>query len=193
MRGMLAGFPTEKIKLIKSNGECIEDIEALVEPKKIFVDDASIIIEEGDIFERKLGNGATEYYEVLDRGFYKGMHGMPDHYQTSVCKTTVKPRTNQIAYNINNGSGKININSTDNSVNVSVTLSSEDEAMFDTIKSVAQTLDNEEKIVCAVDGMKAEVGKKGFLQKYNEFIQAAANHITVFAPFIPMLSKFLVN
>lgn len=46
MRRILSNFPTEKLKLAKSNGECIENIEALVEPKKIFVDDASVIIEE---------------------------------------------------------------------------------------------------------------------------------------------------
>lgn len=193
MRSMLSAFPTEKIKLVKQNGECIEDIEALVEPKKIFVDNASIIIEEGDIFERKLGNGATEYYEVLDRGFYKGMNGIPDHYQVSVCKTTVKPHTSKVTYNINNENGKININSTDNSVNVNVTLSNEEKALFETLKSIAESLDNSDKIVCAVDEMKQEAGKRDFVQKYNDFIQAAANHMTVFAPFIPMLSKFLIN
>lgn len=81
MRSILSAFPTEKLKLVKMDGRSIENIEALVEPKKIFVEDASIIIEEGDMFERKLKNGATEYYEVLDRGFYQGMHGIPDHYQ----------------------------------------------------------------------------------------------------------------
>lgn len=193
MRRMLSAFPTEKLKLIKSNGQYIENIEALVQPKKIFVDDASVIIEEGDVFERILGNGATEYYEVLDRGYYKGTRGIPDHYQISVCKTTVKPRTNKITYNINNGNGRININSTDNSVNVKVSLSNEEEALFEAIKSVAESLEDGEKIICTVDGMKAEVGQKGFLEKYNDFIQAAANHITVFAPFIPMLSKLLVS
>lgn len=84
MRSMLSAFPTEKLKLVKTDGSSIENIEALVEPKKIFVEDSSVIIEEGDIFERKLSNGAVEYYEVLDRGFHKGMRGIPDHYQVSV-------------------------------------------------------------------------------------------------------------
>lgn len=35
-----------------------------------------MIIEEGDIFEITLFNGAKENYEVFDRGFYKGMHGI---------------------------------------------------------------------------------------------------------------------
>lgn len=49
-----------------------------------------MIIEEGDIFEITLFNGAKENYEVFDRGFYKGMHGISDHYQASVRKTTAK-------------------------------------------------------------------------------------------------------
>jgi len=64
MGRILRGFPTEKLKLMKCDGTVINDIEALVEPKKIFVDDASVIIEEGDIFERTLSNGAIENYEV---------------------------------------------------------------------------------------------------------------------------------
>ena len=42
-------------------------------------------------------------------------------------------------------------------------------------------------------GCKNAAGKKSFLLKYNEFVQVAANHMTVFAPFIPLLTKFLVN
>lgn len=91
MRRMLSAFPTEKLKLIKSNGQCIENIEALVQPKKIFVDDASVIIEEGDVFERILGNGATEYYEVLDRGYYKGTRGIPDHYKNGIGSIRFNP------------------------------------------------------------------------------------------------------
>lgn len=195
MRSMLMGFPTEKLRLIKADGSVVENIEALVEPKKIFVDDASVIIEEGDVFERVLSNGAVENYEVLDRGFYKGMHGIPDHYQTSVRKTTAKSyNTNaRVTYNINNESGKININSTDNSLNVNVSLSKEDEALFDTLKSLASSLNNNDEICKLIDEMRNSVGKETFSEKYNNFIQSAANHITVFAPFIPMISNLLTR
>lgn len=193
MGSILSAFPTEKLKLVKMDGSSIENIEALVEPEKIFVEDASIIIEEGDMFERKLKNGATEYYEVLDRGFYRGIHGIPDHYQVSVQKTTAKAYTNSVTYNISNESGKININSTDNSVNINFALTEEDKALFETIRSLAETIENKDEIVAAVNEMQNAVGKKSFLQKYNEFVQAAANHMTVFAPFIPLLTKFLVN
>ena len=72
-------------------------------------------------------------------------------------------------------------------------MTEEDKALFETIRSLAETIENKDEIVAAVDEMQNAVGKKGFLQKYNEFVQAAANHMTVFAPFIPLLTKFLVN
>lgn len=84
---MFSGFPKEDIVLYKLSGEVIRGIHAIVEPKTIFIDDAKINIEEGDFFERSLPNGSTEIYHVIERGFYKGMGNMPDHYQTKVEKT----------------------------------------------------------------------------------------------------------
>jgi hypothetical protein len=191
MRSILGNFPTERIKLIKYNGDIIDDIEALVQPKLIVIEDISVIIEEGDIFERTLSNGAKENYEVLDRGFYKGTRNIPDHYQVSVRKTTAISRSKQITYNISNESGKININSTDNSLNVNITLSKEEEALFDTLKTLANTLNNGDDICELVDNMRENVGRDSFPTAYNNFIQSVANHITIFAPFIPMISSLL--
>lgn len=193
MRSMLGSFPTEKITLRKADGTTISDIVALVEPKHIFVDDASVPIEEGDFFERKLPNDSMEYYEVLDRGFYKGMHGIPDHYQTSVQKSTSKRYNEHIVYNISNQNGHVNINSIDNSQNIAVELSNEDAALFETLKSLAQPLDNSGELCNRIEEMKKEVGKKDFASKYNRFIQSAANHMTVFSPFIPLLSSLLTK
>lgn len=193
MRNMFRNFPTEKINLYKKSGEVIEDIEALVEPKKIFIDDASVIIEEEDIFERNLPNGAVEQYKVLDRGFYKGMHGIPDHYQVSVEKvTSLSRRTSGGAiYNIQNDGGKVNIHSMDNSVSISITAN--DEKLFETLVQLAEHLQNKEEIIKAVKEMRQEVGKPSFADKYNTFVQSVANHITIFAPFIPTLTNFLTR
>lgn len=82
---MLSAFPTETLVLHKANGTTAE-ITALVDDGMIHSDDVDVIIEEGDFFERELPNGAKEYYQVTDRGFYKGDHGIPDHYQSKVVK-----------------------------------------------------------------------------------------------------------
>ncbi len=84
---MLSAFPTETLVLYKKDGTTAE-ITALVDGGKIHSDDVDVIIEEGDFFERELPNGSKEYYQVTDRGFYKGDHGIPDHYQSKVVKVS---------------------------------------------------------------------------------------------------------
>ena len=82
---MLSLFPTEQLILRKKSGEKIE-VTALVDRNEIYSDDVAAVIEEGDIYERTLPNGAKEFYRVVDRGFYKGDHGIPDNYQSKVEK-----------------------------------------------------------------------------------------------------------
>lgn len=82
----ILGFSTEKVRLHKLGGEDIPEIEAVVDMEQFTIDDGTLLIEEGDIFERTLPNGGIEYYRVVDRGFYKGGFGIPDHYQAKVMK-----------------------------------------------------------------------------------------------------------
>jgi len=195
MSNILGSFPTEKVKLLKKNGEVYENIEALVESKKIFIDDATVPVEEEDIIERTLPTGSKEQFVVIDRGFYKGMFGIPDHYQIKVEKVSTyrKPVPGNITqtYNIHNESGKINIHSIDNSVNY--TLSENDEQLFETLKQLAASLKNRDEIISSIEEMRTAVGKPTFSQKYNAFIQSVANHMTIFSPFIPALTSFLVK
>jgi len=195
MRSMLSNFPTEKVKLIKKDGSIFENIEALVQTGKIFIEDTSVSIEEEDIIERTLPNTTIERFVVLDRGFYKGMHGIPDNYQIKVekeskYKSTINSGSSQ-TYNINNQSGKINIHSVDQSVNY--TLTANDEQLFITLKDLARSVDYDGQLEELVQQLRDNVGKKTYAEKYNKFIQSAANHMTVFAPFIPMLSEFLTK
>lgn len=195
MRSILRSFPTEKVKLIKKDGSIFENIEALVQTGKIFIEDTSVSIEEEDIIERTLPNGTKERFVVLDRGFYKGMHGIPDNYQIKVekeskYKSTINSGSSQ-TYNINNQSGKVNIHSVDQSINY--TLTANDEQLFITLKDLDRSVDHDGQLEELVQQLRDNVGKKTYAEKYNKFIQSAANHMTVFAPFIPMLSEFLTK
>lgn len=194
MRSILSAFPTENAKIIKQDLTVIEDIEALVDRDKSFIDDGSLNIEEGDIIERVLPSGAKEQYLVIDRGFYRGAHGIPDHYQIKVEKQSryVKLSKGTVIneYHITNAD-KVNIQSTDNSTTYQITAN--DISTLDTLRSLAKGLDDEDKIVSAVDEMQESIGKKTFAEKYNAFIQSVANHMTIFAPFIPALSAFLLK
>lgn len=194
MRSMLSGFPTEKVKIIKKDLTVIEDVEALVDRDKIFIDDGSLNIEEDDIIERVLPSGAKEQFLVIDRGFYGGAHGIPDHYQIKVQKQSgyVKLSRGHVIneYHITNAD-KVNIQSTDNSTTYQITAN--DISILDTLRGLAKGLDDEDKITAAVDEMQDNIGKKNFAEKYNAFIQSVANHMTIFAPFIPALSALLTK
>ncbi len=98
MRSILSNLPTEVVRLFKPSGEEIDDIRANVQPGRIFVDDPNVIIEENDVFVRSLPNGAMEYHLVVDRGFYKGTHGISDHYQTKTKKIS-KPEMDTVFRN----------------------------------------------------------------------------------------------
>ena len=93
-------FPTEKVLLHKLNGEVIADIDALCQPTKIFVEGSSILIEDGDFFERTLPNGGKQFLRVTEPGFYRGTHGgISDHYQVEVVKATEVEMNNAIRAN----------------------------------------------------------------------------------------------
>ena len=85
MRSMLSAFPTETLILHKKDGTTTS-VTALVDRNMIHTDDVTVVIEEGDVYERTLPNGAKEYFRVIDRGFYKGDYGIPDNYQSKVEK-----------------------------------------------------------------------------------------------------------
>jgi hypothetical protein len=46
-------------------------------------------------------------------------------------------------------------------------------------------------ILARLDELQEAQGSGGFLQAYNNFIASAANHMTLFAPFLPVLAQML--
>ena len=47
------------------------------------------------------------------------------------------------------------------------------------------------RLVHQVDQMEAAAGTSGFAAEYKDFIGLAADHMTVFTPFLPALTQFL--
>ena len=194
MFSMLSNFPTEKVRIIKQDSSVIEDIDALVDQKIVHIEDVSIDIEEGDIIERILPTGSKEQYLVIDKGFYRGMHGIPSHYEVKVEKQTAYTKVSRGSvinqYHINNAE-KVNIQSTDNSTTYNITAN--DISLMDTLRKLAEGLEDREEIILNIDSMQDNIGKKSFAEKYNAFVQSVANHMTIFAPFIPALTNLLMK
>jgi hypothetical protein len=181
----------DKVTLLKQNGEKFEDIKADVQTKKIFINDSSLPIEEGDYLVRVLPNGLEENYLVIDRGFYSDFHGIKAHYQVSVQKESTRKlnitkSTNN--YHFNGASERINVNSIDNSVNIKNF--NYDKELFNNMKRAVQ---GKVEIVETINKMEENVGKPSFIDSYNKFIQSAANHMTLLTPFIPALTELLTK
>lgn len=191
-------FPTEKVKIIKKSLDVIEDVDALVESEKIFIDDGTLYFEEGDVIVRTLPSGKEEEYEVIDPGFYRGIPtlGIPDEYQVKVRRKTKFSQQEKGSlinhYNIYDSEGVFinsNVGTIDNSTNYQ--MSRNDVELMDSLRKVALSLENATELINAINEMQNNIGKTGFRQKYNDFIQVAANHMTFFAPFISNLIELL--
>jgi hypothetical protein len=77
-------FMTDTVELIKSTGERHTSIRASVQRGKIFINDASLLVSQGDRIERLASNGLRECYEVVDPGFHEKFGAIAAHYQIEV-------------------------------------------------------------------------------------------------------------
>jgi hypothetical protein len=98
----------------------------------------------------------------------------------------------QLVYNVSGPNARINIQSTDLSTNI---VNVESAALFDKLRNVIQesVLDSEavKHLSEQVDAMQAAAGTHAFAQAYQKFISVAADHLTLFLPFLPALTQLL--
>lgn len=68
--------------------------------------------------------------------------------------------------------------------------------VFDKLLKATEKINNDEEkndIIQCINDMRDNRGNKSFMDKYNSFIQNAANHMTLFTPLIPLLTPLLTN
>lgn len=88
-------------------------------------------------------------------------------------------------------SGKVNINSTDNSTNINIDSSSIFGGLSNAISSASIEEKQKAQLLAKVEELRLAEGTGGFVQKYKDFMQSAANHMTVISPFIPALTSLI--
>jgi hypothetical protein len=97
----------------------------------------------------------------------------------------------QHVYHLTGDNARVNVNSTDQSTNV-VTRTSEQ--IFADLRAQLNSIARPEErteVLSRLDELERAQGSPSFAQKYTEFIGAAANHMTLLAPFIPVLTEML--
>jgi hypothetical protein len=119
----------DKVTLVKADGTVArEQVPALVAGDKIFTADKTLPVELGDYLLRKLPNGLVEKYEVTNPKYFDVGLGLDAHFQIHVTRAG-SPQAQAavvqgITNNFNGPNSRVNINSNDNSINVSADFTS---------------------------------------------------------------------
>jgi hypothetical protein len=92
------------------------------------------------------------------------------------------------------GYGRVNVNTTDNSVNI-ITVSQEEifAKLRHEITNNIQDGEEQKNILERVSALEAAQNSTAFAQRYADLISVAANHMTLLAPFIPGLTEMMRN
>jgi hypothetical protein len=95
---------------------------------------------------------------------------------------------NPVTINVSGINARVNLASTDNSTN---TYASTTSTVFQDLRTTVLEqvpAEAQQELLARIQKMEESVGSRTFTSRYNDFIQQAANHITILAPFLPALS-----
>jgi hypothetical protein len=185
-------FPASDIDIVAPDGTVRCSTRGVVADNSILIEDASITVEPGDEIRRKVPNGREEVFTVHDPRFYPAWQGFADHYQIKVSRKGAYPKGTGGYYSINvsGNNARVNIGSVDQSKNIV-----SEQAVFGNLRSAIQGAltnnDERRELLACVDAMETAQGRESFIAKYQRFMDLAATHVSVIAPFLPALTKLL--
>ncbi|MGZ5036515.1 MAG: hypothetical protein ACXWHB_13980 [Usitatibacter sp.] len=76
----------DTVDVLKTDGQRIPGLKASIQRTRIVMAAEGLLVEPGDLVQRRMTNGVEETYLVLDPGFHEGFHGTAAHYQMEVKK-----------------------------------------------------------------------------------------------------------
>jgi len=116
----LSSLQKDRVTLVKKDGTILRsEIPAVVDAGRIITFVVDLPIEVEDHLLRKLPSGLVEDYVVSDPGYRSGIGPIAPHYEIKVRRTdapAAPPQT--IIANFHGPNSRMNVNSTDKSVNV---------------------------------------------------------------------------
>jgi hypothetical protein len=117
----LIGRCNEKVTVERSDGARYENVNALVTRNMILIPDSNVPIAINDTILRQLPSGLVEKMLVTDPGFYSAINGIPGHYQVKYSLAGQKSAgTPGYQIHLSGDNARVNVSSTDNSVNTVV-------------------------------------------------------------------------
>ena len=196
MRSPFANAMNDTITIISKSGDRHENIRAIVNKSNIITDEVAMPLSAGDKIERRLPNGEIESLIVANAHLTRGHSGIPDFYSIEYIREGTQQFSGQPptvnVHVTDSPQAHVNLNSADHSTNV---ISHQVEDLFARIR---ETLEREvadsielEPLLARVNDMERGRESGNFTKAYQNFIAAAAAHMTVLAPLLPELTALL--
>ncbi|BDP41021.1 hypothetical protein DAETH_09900 [Deinococcus aetherius] len=192
-----AEFERESLKLLKQDGTVVEGLRTTgISKGKVIFFREDVDFQEGDMLERRLPSGRVETFQIDDVEYVAALDVVPGHYTlriTNVAKPKSTPMPYSVTYNLHGSNTRVNIHSTDYSHNVvgidpADLFKKVEEALVGVVSDAAELGELKQQLA----DMRAAQGQPTFTTTYVKFMEIAADHMTVLAPFLPALAQLLV-
>ncbi|MBM3090266.1 hypothetical protein GFB56_05490 [Ensifer sp. T173] len=190
---MFNEFPQSDLTIVSTDGSVSHTKGIVSSSDAIVIPDAKAAVDIGYEIRRSLPNGKDETFEVVDPVFHQQFGSIPAHFQVKVRKKGLLPAGGGGNYTItvNGPNSRVNIHSQDNSNNVAHDLKVFEDARAAIVAQVPDS-ENRARIIGSLDEAKAAAGNpETYRSAYQKLISSAADHVTVLAPFLPILTSFL--
>lgn len=184
-------YLTDKVSLIRKNGDRVEDIPALVQGNKIMIDDIDLKMEEGDKLTRMLPNGIEEAFLILNLKYYlASMKFVEIDVRKETQIDARKPSSQE--FHLHGNNSQMNINSPNSNLN-SIIITQD--KLFETLRSIVNEqitdINAKSELFNQVEKLEKAEDKKSFSERYNEFIASAANHANLWVALSPLIPTFM--
>ena len=179
----------EPVTLVKNNGETYDNVLVNLQSytNTIVTQAFNIPFEEGDLIERTLKNGIKEKYLIVKINQSTNFINM--NIEKVIGELKKKHGGDIYNLNVSGITGNVNVNSNEYGSVINYSCNNGNDEFFDKLKEALS--DTNEEVLAAVEDMRVTVGTKSFAEKYAVFMQTAAAHMTIIAPFLPQLGEFL--
>jgi len=186
-------FLTSEITIIKKNREVLGPLKADVQNREIHIFDVQLQVEAGDQVLRVLPNGVKETYTIENAEYEEGFHAIPASYRLHVRKDNDATRDRTLSatniFNVKGDFSRVNFQSNDSSLNIQQS----SETVFDAVRRTLHEEIREEAVLkdllTRLQEIEAAKSQSKWASAYSRFIEVAANHMTIIAPFLPLLSE----
>lgn len=182
----------DKIVIKKTNGETYACNHATIQKTKAFIYCGEIPLDEFDIIIHEIQEGYKKEYVVTNAGYYNERNIGP-HYQADIePKAVFDKKQKETLINditISGNNPKVNINSIDNSINL---ISIPFNEIYEKLNEIEDENIRNDSIRCLKE-LEESKDSETYKSKYVEFINILSSHMSIIAPFIPILTQFLIK